>query len=118
MSDLKIDTNERGKLCDSIIRRAEKSGLSVERETLVVGDYLLGAACIEAKSINDLFFLRHGVNMMEFAGFVTSLLNGYVSPPYPSSLREPRWCCTGGRHWTTDARERHRLGRWSTDTLP
>ena len=59
MSDLKIDTNERGKLCDSIIRRAEKSGLSVERETLVVGDYLLGAACIEAKSINDLFASSH-----------------------------------------------------------
>ena len=58
-ADLKIDTNERGKLCDSVIRKAEKAGLSVERETLVVGDYLLGSACIEAKSINDLFASSH-----------------------------------------------------------
>ena len=59
MSDLKIDTNERGKLCDSVIRKAEKAGLAVERETLIVGDYLLGNVCIEAKSINDLFQSSH-----------------------------------------------------------
>jgi len=57
--DLKIDTNERGSLCDSIIRKAASAGLSVERETLVVGDYLLGDACIEAKSVSDLFMSSH-----------------------------------------------------------
>jgi Fanconi anemia group M protein len=53
MTDLFIDTNERGKLCESVIRKAESAGLCVERKTLVVGDYLLGAACIEAKSVSD-----------------------------------------------------------------
>ena len=37
------------------MRRAAKEGMSVERKTLVVGDYLLGGACIEAKSLSDLF---------------------------------------------------------------
>ena len=57
--DLIIDTNERGPLCESIQRKAIKSGLKVVRETLVVGDYLLGAACVEAKSIGDLFQSSH-----------------------------------------------------------
>ena len=59
MTDLFIDTNERGRLCESIMRRATKEGMSIERKTLVVGDYLLGAACVEAKSINDLFSSRN-----------------------------------------------------------
>jgi ERCC4-type nuclease len=57
--DLIIDTNERGSLCESIERKARKEGLNVTRQTLVVGDYLLGGACVEAKSINDLFQSTH-----------------------------------------------------------
>ena len=53
MTDLFIDTNERGKLCESVIRKAGSAGLAVERKTLIVGDYLLGGACIEAKSVSD-----------------------------------------------------------------
>tara|TARA_B100001113_G_scaffold343385_1_gene330626 strand:+ start:980 stop:1657 length:678 start_codon:yes stop_codon:yes gene_type:complete len=53
MVDLIIDSNERGKLCESIIRKAEKVGLRIERKPLIVGDYLLGAACVEAKSVSD-----------------------------------------------------------------
>ena len=51
--ELQIDSNERGKLCDAVIRKANSAGLIVERKTLVVGDYLLGGACVEAKSIGD-----------------------------------------------------------------
>ena len=51
---IKIDSNERGKLCDAVIRKANSAGLIVERQQLIVGDYLLGAACIEAKSVGDL----------------------------------------------------------------
>ena len=40
--DLIIDTNERGSLCESIERKARKEGMNVTRQTLVVGDYLLG----------------------------------------------------------------------------
>tara|TARA_Y100000385_G_scaffold288455_1_gene355107 strand:+ start:392 stop:1090 length:699 start_codon:yes stop_codon:yes gene_type:complete len=57
--DLIVDSNERGSLCDSVIRRAQREGLVVLRKQLVVGDYLSGAACIEAKSINDLFLSSH-----------------------------------------------------------
>jgi ERCC4-type nuclease len=57
--DLIIDSNERGSLCDSIIRKAQKAGLAVARQSLVVGDYLLGSACVEAKSISDLFQSSH-----------------------------------------------------------
>ena len=57
--DLIIDSNERGALCDSIERRAKKEGLNVVRQPLVVGDYLLGAACVEAKSVTDLFQSSH-----------------------------------------------------------
>ena len=57
--DLIIDSNERGPLCDSILRKAQKHGLAVVRQQLVVGDYLLGAACVEAKSISDLFQSSH-----------------------------------------------------------
>ena len=54
-----IDSNERGTLCESVERKATKSGLTVARQALVVGDYLLGAACVEAKSIPDLFQSSH-----------------------------------------------------------
>tara|TARA_R100000008_G_C3581701_1_gene168988 strand:- start:1666 stop:2370 length:705 start_codon:yes stop_codon:yes gene_type:complete len=57
--ELIIDTNERGSLCDSVLRKAEKAGLIILRKSLVVGDYLLGGACVEAKSINDLFQSSH-----------------------------------------------------------
>ena len=53
--NLIIDSNERGLLCDSVLRKAEKTGLIVNRQALVVGDYLLGDACVEAKSLNDFF---------------------------------------------------------------
>lgn len=54
-----VDSNERGALCESVLRKAEKQGLIVIRKPLVVGDYLLGNACVEAKSINDLFLSSH-----------------------------------------------------------
>jgi ERCC4-type nuclease len=54
-----IDSNERGTLCESVERKASKSGLTVARQALVVGDYLLGGACVEAKSIPDLFQSSH-----------------------------------------------------------
>ena len=54
-----IDSNERGLLCESIERKAQKAGLTVARQVLVVGDYLLGGACVEAKSIGDLFQSSH-----------------------------------------------------------
>lgn len=44
-----IDSNERGLLCESIERKAKKAGLVVARKPLVVGDYLLGGACVEAR---------------------------------------------------------------------
>jgi len=53
MTDLLIDSNERGRLCESVLRKAKSAGLSVDRKTLIVGDYLLGSACIEAKSVSD-----------------------------------------------------------------
>ena len=57
--NLIIDSNERGLLCDSVIRKAEKAHLTVVRQPLVVGDYLLGEACVEAKSIADFFQSSH-----------------------------------------------------------
>lgn len=57
--DLIIDSNERGSLCESIERRATKSGLNIVRKPLLVGDYLLGGALVEAKSIGDLFQSSH-----------------------------------------------------------
>ena len=51
---MKIDSNERGKLCEADIRKANSAGLIIERQQLIVGDYLLGAACVEAKSVGDL----------------------------------------------------------------
>ena len=59
MVDLVIDSNERGALHDSVIRKAERQGLQVDKKALVVGDYLLGNACVEAKSISDLFQSSH-----------------------------------------------------------
>ena len=57
--DLLIDSNERGPFCQSVMRKAEKAGLSVERKSLLVGDYLLGEACVEAKSLDDFFMSRN-----------------------------------------------------------
>ena len=57
--DLIIDSNERGTLCESVERRATKAGLNIVRKPLMVGDYLLGGACVEAKSINDFFQSSH-----------------------------------------------------------
>jgi len=57
--DLIIDSNERGPLCDAVERKANKAGLAVVRQRLVVGDYLLGRSCVEAKSITDLFQSSH-----------------------------------------------------------
>ena len=57
--DLFIDSNERGRLCESVIRHAHKLGLTVQRRELLVGDYLLGNACIESKSIADFFQSSH-----------------------------------------------------------
>tara|TARA_R110001592_G_scaffold216895_5_gene470586 strand:+ start:2681 stop:3379 length:699 start_codon:yes stop_codon:yes gene_type:complete len=57
--DLIIDSNERGSLCESIERRATKAGLNIVRKPLLVGDYLLGGALVEAKSIGDLFQSSH-----------------------------------------------------------
>lgn len=52
--DLIIDSNERGPLYESIKKKALKAGLNITHQPLVVGDYLLGAACVEAKSVSDL----------------------------------------------------------------
>ena len=41
------------------MRRAQREGLVVIKKSLVVGDYLLGGSCVEAKSINDLFQSSH-----------------------------------------------------------
>ena len=54
-----IDSNERGLLCESVERKAQRAGLTVARQVLVVGDYQLGGACVEAKSIGDLFQSSH-----------------------------------------------------------
>ena len=57
---LVIDTNERGPLCNAVERGADRSGVSVVRRNLPVGDYLLGEkGCVEAKSIGDLFQSSH-----------------------------------------------------------
>jgi len=57
--ELIIDSNERGSLCESIERKAKRMGIRVIRKPLLVGDYLLGGALVEAKSINDLFQSSH-----------------------------------------------------------
>jgi len=54
-----IDTNERGPLCNAVERNADRLGISISRQNLPVGDYLLGNACVEAKSIADLFQSSH-----------------------------------------------------------
>ena len=54
-----IDTNERGPLCNAVERNADRMGISVTRQNLPVGDYVLGNACVEAKSIADLFQSSH-----------------------------------------------------------
>lgn len=57
---LLIDTNERGPLCDAIIRLGEKAGLTVKREHLQgMGDYKVGAGAVECKSLSDFFQSSH-----------------------------------------------------------
>ena len=53
--DLIIDSNERGLLCDAVERRAKSAGLTVVRQALIVGDYKLGGALVEAKSVTDFY---------------------------------------------------------------
>jgi len=53
--DLIIDSNERGILCEAVERRAKSAGMTVIRQSLVVGDYKLGGALIEAKSVTDFY---------------------------------------------------------------
>ena len=63
MKPLIIDSNERGALPDSIVRKAmeKKPPVPTKREHLIVGDYLCGQWHIEAKTISDfLESLRSG----------------------------------------------------------
>jgi len=59
MSSIVIDSNERGPLCSAVERNAERLGIPIFRKNLPVGDYLLGNACVEAKSVSDLFQSSH-----------------------------------------------------------
>ena len=65
MNPLTIDTNERGSLPDAIERRAEshRPSIPIARQRLIVGDYICGEVCIEAKSIAD---------------FIDSMRNGHL----------------------------------------
>jgi ERCC4-type nuclease len=55
-----IDSNERGPLCDSVTRAAEREGFAVKVEHLQgMGDYKAGNAHIECKSLSDLFQSSH-----------------------------------------------------------
>jgi len=55
MNPLLIDSNERGALPEAIERRCAsyKPTIPVARQKLVVGDYICGEVCIEAKTIGD-----------------------------------------------------------------
>ena len=53
--DLIIDSNERGMFCEAVERRAKSAGMTVIRQPLVVGDYKLGGALVEAKSVTDFY---------------------------------------------------------------
>ena len=53
--DLIIDSNERGILCEAVERRAKSAGMTVIRQPLIVGDYKLGGALVEAKSVTDFY---------------------------------------------------------------
>ena len=65
MNPLVIDTNERGSLPESIERRCEnhRPTIPVTRQRLVVGDYICGEVCVEAKTIGD---------------FIESMRNGHL----------------------------------------
>ena len=56
MSDILIDSNERGSLVDAVVRRCESRSPPVHhtRQHLIVGDYMAGGCVIEAKTIEDL----------------------------------------------------------------
>ena len=60
-----IDTNERGPLHDAIVRAAEKPGFPIKKEHLQgMGDYKVGNANIECKSLSDLFQSSHSGHLM------------------------------------------------------
>lgn len=60
-----IDTNERGQLHDAVIRAAERQGFPTKKEHLQgMGDYKVGNAHIECKSLSDLFQSSHSGHLM------------------------------------------------------
>ena len=61
-----IDTNERGPLCDSVIRLAEKQGFPTKRVHMQgMGDYKVGGyGHVECKSLSDLFQSSHSGHLM------------------------------------------------------
>jgi len=59
VSQFLIDSNERGPLCDAVQRWADREGVPVRRDTLIIGDYQAGDSVIEAKSIADFFQSSH-----------------------------------------------------------
>jgi len=65
VNPLIIDTNERGSLPEAIERRCEGSRptIPVARQRLIVGDYICGEICVEAKTIGD---------------FIESMRNGHL----------------------------------------
>jgi len=65
MEPLVVDTNERGSLPDAIERRAggHRPPIPIKRQRLVVGDYICGEICVEAKTIAD---------------FIESMRNGHL----------------------------------------
>ena len=65
MNPLLIDSNERGSLPDAIERRCEsmRPTIPTKRQRLIVGDYICGEICVEAKTIAD---------------FIESMRNGHL----------------------------------------
>ena len=65
MHPLLIDSNERGSLPDAIERRCEsmRPTIPTKRQRLIVGDYICGEICVEAKTIAD---------------FIESMRNGHL----------------------------------------
>ena len=61
-----IDSNERGPLCDSVIRLAEKQGFPTKRVHMQgMGDYKVGGyGHVECKSLSDLFQSSHSGHLM------------------------------------------------------
>jgi ERCC4-type nuclease len=60
MPPLIVDSNERGSLCDAVIRLGERQGVVIKHQHLQgMGDYKIGAGHIECKSLNDFFQSSH-----------------------------------------------------------